>query len=178
MNKFILTLCLGASSAVSFACSPGIGGGPSGDPHCMAPILANDPYYNGSMNNSQGAAQVGRPKTTTIYLPSKYGAVAVNPDTGYVSGVLNQDSLSKAKETALAECRKRDPQGSCKIVSWVRNGCIAGAEGKAINPPGHWRSFYMGTEKGLAEAVALAKCKADSSLSNCRIILPEGCSLP
>ena len=178
MNKFILTLCLGASSAVSFACSPGIGGGPSGDPHCMAPILANDPYYNGSMNNSQGAAQVGRPKTTTIYLPSKYGAVAVNPDTGYVSGVLNQDSLSKAKETALAECRKRDSQGSCKIVSWVRNGCIAGAEGKAINPPGHWRSFYMGTEKGLAEAVALAKCKADSSLSNCRIILPEGCSLP
>ncbi|EIG24757.1 PF13827 domain protein [Neisseria sicca VK64] len=102
----------------------------------------------------------------------------MNPDTGYVSGVLNQDSLSKAKETALAECRKRDSQGSCKIVSWVRNGCIAGAEGKAINPPGHWRSFYMGTEKGLAEAVALAKCKADSSLSNCRIILPEGCSLP
>lgn len=178
MNKFVLTLCLGASSAVSFACSPGIGGGPSGDPHCMAPILANDPYYNGSMNNSQGAAQVGRPKTTTIYLPSKYGAVAVNPDTGYVSGVLNQDSLSKAKETALAECRKRDSPGSCKIVSWVRNGCIAGAEGKAINPPGHWRSFYMGTEKGLAEAVALAKCKADSSLSNCRISLPEGCSLP
>ncbi|MBF1291329.1 MAG: DUF4189 domain-containing protein, partial [Neisseria sicca] len=109
---------------------------------------------------------------------SKYGAVAVNLDTGYVGGVLNQDSLSKAKETALAECRKRDPQGSCKIVSWVRNGCIAGAEGKAINPPGHWRSFYMGTEKGLAEAVALAKCKADSSLSNCRISLPEGCSLP
>ena len=178
MNKFVLTLFLGASSAVSFACSPGIGGGPSGDPHCMAPILANDPYYNGSMNNSQGAAQVGRPKTTTIYLPSKYGAVAVNLDTGYVGGVLNQDSLSKAKETALAECRKRDPQGSCKIVSWVRNGCIAGAEGKAINPPGHWRSFYMGTEKGLAEAVALAKCKADSSLSNCRISLPEGCSLP
>jgi len=59
MNKFILTLCLGASSAVSFACSPGIGGGPSGDPHCMAPILANDPYYNGSMNNGQ----VSRPKT-------------------------------------------------------------------------------------------------------------------
>ena len=174
MNKFVLTLFLGASSAISFACSPGIGGGPSGDPHCMAPILANDPYYNGSMNNGQ----VGRPKTTTIYLPSKYGAVAVNPDTGYVSGVLNQDSLSKAKETALAECRKRDSQGSCKIVSWVRNGCIAGAEGKAINPPGHWHSFYVGREKGLAEAVALAKCKADSSLSNCRIFLPEGSSLP
>lgn len=177
MNKFILTLCLGASSAVSFACSPGIGGGPSGDPHCMAPILANDPYYNGSMNNGQGAAQVGRPKTTTIYLPSKYGAVAENSDTGYVSGVLNQDSLSKAKETALAECRKRDSPGSCKIVSWVRNGCIAAAKGKELNS-GKWKSFYIGTEKGTAEAAALAKCKADSSVSDCQIYLPEGCSLP
>ena len=26
MNKFVLTLFLGASSAISFACSPGIGG--------------------------------------------------------------------------------------------------------------------------------------------------------
>ena len=173
MNKFILTLFLGASSAVSFACSPGIGGGPSGDPHCMAPILANDPYYNGSMNNGQ----VGRPKTTTIYLPSKYGAVAENSDTGYVSGVLNQDSLSKAKETALAECRKRDSPGSCKIVSWVRNGCIAAAKGKELNS-GKWKSFYIGTEKGTAEAAALAKCKADSSVSDCQIYLPEGCSLP
>lgn len=177
MNKFILTLCLGAASAASFACSPGIGGGPSGDPHCMAPILANDPYYNGSMNNGQGAAQVGRPKTTIIYLPSKYGAVAMNLNTGYASGVLDQDSLSKAKKNALAECKKRDPQGSCQIVSWVRNGCIAAAKGKELNS-GKWKSFYIGTEKGTAEAAALAKCKADSSVSDCQIYLPEGCSLP
>ncbi len=175
MNKFVLTLCLGASSAVSFACSPGIGGGPSGDPHCMAPILANDPYYNGSMNNGQ----VGRPtKTTIIYLPSKYGAVAMNLNTGYASGVLDQDSLSNAKKNALAKCKQRDPQGSCKIVSWVRNGCIAAAKGKELNNSGKWKSFYIGTEKGTAEAAALEKCKADPSVSDCQIYFPEGCSLP
>ena len=175
MNKFILTLFLGASSAISFACSPGIGGGPSGDPHCMAPILANDPYYNGSMNNGQ----VGRPtKTTIIYLPSKYGAVAMNLNTGYASGVLDQDSLSNAKKNALAKCKKRDPQGSCKIVSWVRNGCIAAAKGKELNNSGKWKSFYIGTEKGTAEAAALEKCKADPSVSDCQIYFPEGCSLP
>ena len=170
MNKFILTLCFGISSAFSFACSPGVGGGPSGDPHCMAPILANDPYYNGSMNQQQ--------TPVIVHIPSKYGAVAMNMDTGYASGVLNQDSLSKAKKAALAQCRQGNPKASCRVASWARNSCIAMAQGQINKRPDKWRSFFAAKEKGRAEAAALAECKADPTVSNCKVSLPEGCSLP
>ena len=170
MNKFILILCIGISSAFSFACSPGVGGGPSGDPHCMAPILANDPYYNGSMNQQQ--------TPVVVHIPSKYGAVAMNMDTGYGNGVLNQDSLSKAKKAALAQCRQGNSKAPCKVVATVRNGCIAAAKGQIINNPIMWTSFFAAKEKGLAEAAALAKCKADPKVRDCQVHLPEGCSLP
>ena len=170
MKKATFILCMGLFPMFSFACSPGVGGGPSGDPHCMAPILANDPYYNGSMNQQQ--------TPVIVHIPSKYGAVAMNMDTGYASGVLNQDSLSKAKKAALTQCRQGNPKAPCKVVSWVRNGCIAGAKGQIINNPTKWTSFFAGKDKGLAEAAALAKCKADPKVRDCQVYLPEGCSLP
>lgn len=169
MKKLAFILCMGLFPMFSFACSPGVGGGPSGDPHCMAPILANDPYYNGSMNQQQ--------TPVVVHIPSKYGAVAMNMDTGYASGVLNQDSLSKAKKAALTQCRQGNPKASCRVASWVRNGCIAAARGQIINNPTQWTSFCR-KEKGLAEAAALAKCKADPKVRDCQVYLPEGCSLP
>lgn len=170
MKKATFILCMGLFPMFSFACSPGVGGGPSGDPHCMAPILANDPYYNGSMNQRQ--------TPIVVHIPSKYGAVAMNMDTGYGSGVLNQDSLSKAKKAALAQCRQGNSKAPCKVVATVRNGCIAAAKGQIINNPIMWTSFFAAKEKGLAEAAALAKCKADPKVRDCQVHLPEGCSLP
>jgi len=170
MKKLAFILCMGLSTMFSFACSPGVGGGPSGDPHCMAPILVNDPYYNGSMNQQQ--------TPVVVHIPSKYGAVAMNMDTGYGSGVLNQDSLSKAKKAALTQCRQGNSKAPCKVVATVRNGCIAAAKGQIINNPIMWTSFFAAKEKGLAEAAALAKCKADPKVRDCQVYLPEGCSLP
>jgi len=170
MKKLAFILCMGLFPMFSFACSPGVGGGPSGDPHCMAPILANDPYYNGSMNQQQ--------TPVVVHIPSKYGAVAMNMDTGYGSGVLNQDSLSKAKKAALTQCRQGNSKAPCKVVATVRNGCIAAAKGQIINNPIMWTSFFAAKEKGLAEAAALAKCKADPKVRDCQVYLPEGCSLP
>ena len=162
MKKLAFILCMGLFPMFSFACSPGVGGGPSGDPHCMAPILANDPYYNGSMNQQQ--------TPVIVHIPSKYGAVAMNMDTGYASGVLNQDSLSKAKKAALTQCRQGDPKASCRVASWIRNGCIAAARGQIINNPTQWTSFFAGKEKGLAEAAALAKCKAYPKVRDCQVL--------
>ena len=173
MKKLAFILCMGLFPMFSFACSPGVGGGPSGDPHCMAPILANDPYYNGSMTQ-----QSRQPQTVTVYIPSKYGAVAMNMDTADVSGVLNQDSLSKAKKAALTQCRQGDSKAPCKIVTWVRNGCIAMAEGQINKQPGKSKSFFETKEKGKAEAAAMARCKTDQTVKNCKILLSEGCSLP
>ena len=170
MKKLAFILCMGLFPMFSFACSPGVGGGPSGDPHCMAPILVNDPYYNGSMNQQQ--------TPVVVHIPSKYGAVAMNMDTGYGSGVLNQDSLSKAKKAALTQCRQGNSKAPCKVVATVRNGCIAAAKGQIINNPIMWTSFFAAKEKGLAEAAALAKCKADPKVRDCQVYLPEGCSLP
>lgn len=170
MKKLAFILCMGLFPMFSFACSPGVGGGPSGDPHCMAPILANDPYYNGSMNQQQ--------TPVVVHIPSKYGAVAMNMDIGYGSGVLNQDSLSKAKKAALTQCRQGNSKAPCKVVATVRNGCIAAAKGQIINNPIMWTSFFAAKEKGLAEAAALAKCKADPKVRDCQVYLPEGCSLP
>lgn len=149
MKKLAFILCMGLFPMFSFACSPGVGGGPSGDPHCMAPILANDPYYNGSMNQQQ--------TPVVVHIPSKYGAVAMNMDTGYASGVLNQDSLSKAKKAALTQCRQGNPKASCRVASWVRNGCIAAARGQIINNPTQWTSFFCRKRKGIGRSCCIGK---------------------
>ena len=38
MKKAIFILCMGLFPMFSFACSPGVGGGPSGDPHLWLPF--------------------------------------------------------------------------------------------------------------------------------------------
>ena len=149
MKKLAFILCMGLFPMFSFACSPGVGGGPSGDPHCMAPILANDPYYNGSMNQQQ--------TPVIVHIPSKYGAVAMNMDTGYASGVLNQDSLSKAKKAALTQCRQGDPKASCRVASWIRNGCIAAARGQIINNPTQLDVFFCRKRKGIGRSCCIGQ---------------------
>ena len=168
MDKFILTLFLGMFSVVSFACTPGVGGGPSGDPHCMAHILANDPYYNGSINSGQ----TGR--TITVNIPSKYGALAVNVKTGVTGGALNMNSKAEAKRAAIKQCEQGGKNAPCHVAIWVRNGCIALAEGITEKKS---EIFYSSNDKGKAENEALNKCNRKGYL-NCKIIIPEACSLP
>ena len=139
--------------------------------------------YGYNPNCSSGSRGTPPPKKIIYYdvkVPSKFGAVAMNMQTGYGAGVLNKNSLSEAKKEALEQCKQGNKNAPCKVVSWVRNGCIASAKGKEINNPGKWKSFYVGKEKGLAEAeaLALAQCRADPKVTNCEISLPEGCSLP
>lgn len=137
--------------------------------------------YGYNPNCSSGSRSTPPPKKIIYYdvkVPSKFGAVAMNMKTGYGAGVLNKNSLSEAQKEALEQCKQGNKNAPCKVVSWVRNGCIAAAKGKEINNPGKWKSFYVGKEKGLAEAEALAQCRADPKVTNCEISLPEGCSLP
>jgi|UPI000665370D hypothetical protein len=136
--------------------------------------------YN--MTPPQSGSRSTPPQKVIIYhdvkVPSKFGAVAMNMKTGDAPGVLNKNSLSEAKKEALAECRKGDRNAPCKVVSWVRNGCIAAAKGQLIKNPKLWGTFYAAEEQGLAEAEALRQCRADPKVTNCEIALPEGCSLP
>ena len=170
MKKLAFILCMGLFPMFSFACSPGVGGGPSGDPHCMAPILANDPYYNGSMNQQQ--------TPVVVHIPSKYGALALNKKTGISGGAIQMDSLSRAKKEAIKKCENGGKNVPCTIVQWVRNGCIAAARGIKTNVSNNpFISFFDAGKVGEAEKKAMTNCRA-SGASNCEIYISEACSLP
>lgn len=110
----------------------------------------------------------------TVNAPSKYGALALNEKVGHIAGALNKNSKSEAMRSAKAQCEQGTKGKPCKVVTWVRNGCVAAAvgtlKGKAI--------ISKAAEKpGKAEEVALNRCRA-SGAKTCEIIMPEGCSIP
>ena len=57
----ILTLVLALASPAALACTPGVGGGPAGDPQCMYPIFQQNSLYNNSNNTYVEPAPVYRP---------------------------------------------------------------------------------------------------------------------
>lgn len=124
--------------------------------------------YNVGRPNS--TAQ-GQPRVVNIDVPSKYGAWAVNFKTGIAGGALEMYSLDAAKKLAIKTCEEGGTNKPCKVRAWVRNGCIAVAQGKDGS------AFFGVTPPGMAEAEALKKCQKRGALQ-CRIITPEGCSMP
>ena len=81
------------------------------------------------------------------------------------------NSLDAAKKEAIKTCERGGKNKPCKVDAWVRNGCIAVAQGKDGS------AFFGITPPGMAEAEALRKCQERGALQ-CRIIANEGCSLP
>ena len=110
-----------------------------------------------------------------INVPSKYGAWAINPKTGISGGALNMNSRAAAEKEAIKTCEQGGRNAPCKVEAWVRNGCIAVAQGKS---GGKVKTFY-GSEPspGRAEPSALRKCQA-AGVAQCKIVASEGCSIP
>lgn len=119
-------------------------------------------------SSNNGSTQ---PKIINIDVPSKYGAWAINPKTGLSGGALEMNSLDAAKKEAIKTCERGGKNKPCKVDAWVRNGCIAVAQGKDGS------AFFGITPPGMAEAEALRKCQERGALQ-CRIIATEGCSMP
>lgn len=139
--------------------------------------LQNDPglcqYGYNSNCGSSGHRQQRQPtKIININVPSKYGAWAINPKTGISGGALEMDSLAAAKKQAIKTCEEGGKNKPCKVEAWVRNGCIAVAQGKDGSA-----FFGITSYPGMAEDEALRKCQERGALQ-CRIIATEGCSLP
>lgn len=139
--------------------------------------LQNDPglcqYGYNSNCGSSGYRQQRQPtKIININVPSKYGAWAINPKTGISGGALEMDSLAAAKKQAIKTCEEGGKNKPCKVEAWVRNGCIAVAQGKDGSA-----FFGITSYPGMAEDEALRKCQERGALQ-CRIIATEGCSLP
>lgn len=128
-------------------------------------------YNVGSPQSSNNGSAQRQPKVVNIDVPSKYGAWAVNPKTGISGGALEMDSLAAAKRQAIKTCEEGGKNKPCKVEAWVRNGCIAVAQAKDGS------AFFGITPPGMAESEALRKCQKHGA-SQCRIIAPEGCSMP
>lgn len=97
--------------------------------------LQNDPglcqYGYNSNCGSSGQRQQRQPtEIININVPSKYGAWAINPKTGISGGALEMDSYADAKKQAIKTCEHGGKNKPCKVLVWVRNSCIAVAQGK------------------------------------------------
>ena len=128
--------------------------------------------YNDNCGQQSGTSR--KVERIVVDVPSKYGAWAVNYQTGIGGGYLNAKSKSEAKKEAIKHCENGGKNAPCKVVTWVRNGCIAGAGGQKGGKP---YVFYVGREKGGAESAAMTKCES-SGATECKILVNEGCALP
>ena len=109
-----------------------------------------------------------------VKLPSKFGALAYSQKAGILAGAVNQNSLDAAKQEAVKRCQKSSRNTPCKVIVWVRNGCLAAAEGKFKN---RFLVTQAGGEQGTVEQAALKNCR-DRGATECRILQSEVCSLP
>ncbi len=141
--------------------------------------LQNDPSlcqygYNSNCGSSGQRQQRRTTEIINIDVPSRYGAWATNTKTGVSGGAIDMESLEAAKKQAIKACERGGSNAPCKIVTWVRNGCMAVAKGKSGKK---WTAYTSTLGLGLTENDALRKCQAAGS-SQCSIIANEGCSLP
>ena len=141
--------------------------------------LQNDPGlcqygYNPNCGSSGRHQQRRSTEIINIDVPSRYGAWATNTKTGVSGGAIDMESLEAAKKQAIKACERGGSNAPCKIVTWVRNGCMAVAKGKSGKK---WTAYTSTLGLGLTENDALRKCQAAGS-SQCSIIANEGCSLP
>lgn len=130
--------------------------------------------YNSDPPQSESSHQRSTPskiiRHITVRVPSKYGALALDKSTGAIGDAVGADSLAQAKKAAIRQCNSKN----CKVVAWVKNGCIAAAGGKLGK---RWELINAAEERGEAERVAMARCKK-AGISDCKIVVPEGCSIP
>ena len=109
-----------------------------------------------------------------VFVPPKFGAFAYSQKAGHLAGAVNQNSLAAAKREAIKQCQKGSRNTPCKVITWVRNGCMAAAEGKARD---RFVLSDVAGAQGTVEQAALKNCR-DRGGVECKIIQPEVCSLP
>lgn len=129
--------------------------------------------YNPNCGSSGHHQQRRTTEIINIDVPSRYGAWATNIKTGDSGGAIDMESLEAAKAQAIKTCERGGRNAPCKVYAWVRNSCIAVAQGKSGKK---WAAFPGTGDPGLAEADALRKCQ-ESGSSQCSIFANEGCSL-
>ena len=175
MKKLMFILLIQISATSAFACTPGAGNGPAGDPNCMGGVLSTDPYYNGSQRNSSS-----RPskiiRHTVVNVPSKYGALA-HSKTGAIAGAINMNSPKEAEKEAIRRCEEGE-NIKCRVILSVRNGCFAAAIGRVAGTQDDGVIYKAISETPkMAERMVMEQCHSSKS-TGCKLIIPGSCSIP
>lgn len=140
------------------------------------PALCNYGYNpNCGQNNEAAPPPKKIIRHITVDVPSKYGAIAHNPKTGVAGGSIGMPSLQEAKQEAIKRCENGGENAPCKVVSWVRNGCLATAKGLLGKNGKLFKA--VAKQPGQVEQLVLNQC-ISSGASGCKIYAPEGCSIP
>ena len=122
----------------------------------------NHPNYQGDRSRCGGGNR--EPVYTEVW-EDRYGAIAVDHDTGNAGVIEAQKSKRQAESIAVKNCAVK----SCKVVSSIRNGCHAVA----------WGGGYSNYGNGVEEAQAITHAmKICATTSNSCEIKYSGCSLP
>ena len=164
MKKLLLAL-LGISSGAALACTPGVGNGPSGDPLCMAPILQNDPYYNGSA----GYNSYQEPPPPQIqYYEVGYAAIAVNDSNSNLHWTVNANSPEEARKEVLASCQQKDGAGAaCTVVFGTHEEFFSVTRGQKDG-----RTTFFFADGTLSFERSMADCQA-AGMSDCEDVIVE-----
>jgi hypothetical protein len=137
-------------------CAPGI---PSaGNPGCIPPDQPNSPYYQGDNAQPQGPAQ------PAAVWADRWGAIAIDSNTGQIGVSANISGMSEAMETALKTCVKNGGP-DCKVELSYHNQCAAVAWGSSFHIVSH--APYIDTVK----ANALRACSQKTQ--DCKIVYSE-----
>ncbi|MGG6461349.1 DUF4189 domain-containing protein [Solilutibacter silvestris] len=160
MKRLILMLMFACSSFAAHSQQPPNGGSPCppgmipGYGKCYAP---NDPdrFYQGP--------EVEKPGYSGPLWQDRFGAIALDSETGSIGWASGAKSKKDAAKAAIADCGG----GGCKIKAQTRNSCLATAWGDGVS------GFAGDPDIRKAEAMALSNC----GNAGCKIQY-SACSLP
>lgn len=145
--SFFFTICV--TPSVLAQCAPGIPG--AGNPNCIPPDVPGSP---GGQYRPQNTPQ-------EAIWESRWGAIAIDPQTGAAGTVTGYRTKSEAQAAALQDCGSHGSK-TCKVNLAYHDQCAAIA----------WGSSSHGTGSGPyepdAKREAMLGCK-DSS-TDCKIV--------
>ena len=181
-----LTLLFLLASPAAFACTPGVGGGPWGDPQCMAPIIQQNSLYNNGNNTYVEPAPMYLPPPSPPSPPpqpvreSRYGAFAIYPNLdglwdshkmfASVHGIHSKES---ARKKALKECKRKSGH-SCQVFDYA-DQCLSVTTG--LDSEGLKIYSAVSPQPGQASLDAMQQCIA-AQTKECEFVVQEECSLP
>ena len=157
MNVFKFLVCLASWIPIAAwaQCAPGVpcGGNPSGIP----PTAPGSPYAQPEYGTVPPSGNVNEESARWA---DRWGAIALDPDSGRAGTVTGKVSKSVASNTALSECAQHDGN-NCRVILTYYNQCAAVAQPDNNGPVSSASAVDIST----AEDHALGACNTRGKCS-------------